>query len=87
MFFDKNHYKDWLFIYVPMADRGGLLTGPVQPGLPSGNLAGVSGTVGGVPGQGIGQNQGFGQGQGATNGAPGFSNQNQQNTGQQSPPQ
>ena len=29
VFYDKNHYNDWLFIYVPQADRGGLLTGPV----------------------------------------------------------
>ena len=98
VFFDKNHYKDWLFIYVPIADRGGLLTGPVQPGLPSGNLAGVSGTVGGAQGvgqgtgqgqgQGFGQAQGFGQGQGLSNGqSPGLSNQDQPNTGQQSPPQ
>src|SRR3981189_1316692 len=28
VFYEKNHYKDWLFIYVPPADRGGLLTGP-----------------------------------------------------------
>lgn len=27
----KNHYKDWLFIYDPTSDRGGLLTGPYQP--------------------------------------------------------
>jgi hypothetical protein len=88
VFFDKNHYKDWLFIYVPMADRGGLLTGPVQPGLPSGNLNGVSGTAGAVQGFGQNQGQGFGQGQGLTNGQPqGLSNQSQQNNSQQSPPQ
>lgn len=29
----KNHYKDWLFIYDPTSDRGGLLTGPYQPQL------------------------------------------------------
>ena len=27
----KNHYNEWLFIYDPSADRGGLLKGPVQP--------------------------------------------------------
>jgi type II secretory pathway pseudopilin PulG len=96
VFFDKNHYKDWLFIYVPMADRGGLLTGPVQPGLPSGNLNGVSGNAGAVAGQGQGfgqnqgfgqsQGQGFGQGQGLSNGqSQGLSNQ--QNNGQQNPQQ
>jgi hypothetical protein len=29
-FNDKNHYKDWLFIYDPTSDRGGLLVGPWQ---------------------------------------------------------
>jgi type II secretory pathway pseudopilin PulG len=90
VFFDKNHYKDWLFIYVPMADRGGLLTGPVQPGLPTGSLSGVSGTFGALPGQGQGQGQGLGQsqGQGITNGQPqGLSNQTPQNNGQQGPQQ
>jgi type II secretory pathway pseudopilin PulG len=27
----KNHYNDWLFIYDPSFDRGGLLVGPWQP--------------------------------------------------------
>ena len=40
VFYGKNHYNDWLFIYVPVADRGGLLTGPVNPGMPTGNLNG-----------------------------------------------
>src|SRR5208283_4833366 len=40
VFYDKNHYNDWLFIYVPMADRGELLMGPVNPGMPTGNLNG-----------------------------------------------
>ena len=40
VFYNKNHYNDWLFIYVPMADRGGLLKGPVNPGMPLGNLNG-----------------------------------------------
>jgi len=39
-FYQKNHYKDWLFIYVPQADRGGLLNGPVNPSMPMGNLNG-----------------------------------------------
>jgi type II secretory pathway pseudopilin PulG len=38
VFYEKNHYKDWLFIYVPQADRGGLLTGPVSLNGPTGNL-------------------------------------------------
>lgn len=27
----KNHYNDWLFVYDPASDRGGLLKGPIQP--------------------------------------------------------
>jgi type II secretory pathway pseudopilin PulG len=42
VFFDKNHYNDWLFVYVPQADRGGLLTGPINPGAPAGNAGGVN---------------------------------------------
>src|ERR1700732_1706637 len=45
VFYDKNHYNDWLFIYVPQADRGGLLTGPVSLNGPTGNLGGT------IPGQ------------------------------------
>jgi type II secretory pathway pseudopilin PulG len=45
VFYDKNHYNDWLFIYVPQADRGGLLTGPISTSL----LA--AGAMGAVPGQ------------------------------------
>jgi type II secretory pathway pseudopilin PulG len=36
VFFDKNHYNDWYFIYIPQADIGGLLKGPINPGLPTG---------------------------------------------------
>jgi type II secretory pathway pseudopilin PulG len=60
-FYGKNHYNDWLFIYMPMADRGGLLVGPVNPSMPTGNMGGLT------PGQmaagqnGLGQN-GVGQG-------------------------
>jgi type II secretory pathway pseudopilin PulG len=32
-FYDKNHYNDWLFIYDPTSDRGGMLNMPVQPNL------------------------------------------------------
>jgi type II secretory pathway pseudopilin PulG len=83
VFFEKNHYKDWLFVYMPTADRGGLLTGPVNPGMPTGNLnggplQGVSGTFG--QGQGPAQSSGVPGGQ-----SPGFGNQNQQNSSQ--PPQ
>jgi type II secretory pathway pseudopilin PulG len=41
VFYGKNHYKDWLFIYVPQqAGLGGLLKGPVNPGMPTPNLNG-----------------------------------------------
>ena len=42
----KNHYNEWLFIYDPSADRGGLLKGPVQPDANKG-LGGINPT--GVP--------------------------------------
>ncbi len=59
VFYTKDHYNDWLFIYVPAADRGGLLTGPINPGMQTGNMGGLSpGQMpGGIPGQG-----GFGTG-------------------------
>lgn len=39
VFYQKNHYNDWLFFYVgPQADQGGLLKGPVNPGAPIPNL-------------------------------------------------
>ena len=80
VFFEKNHYKDWLFVYMPTADRGGLLTGPVNPGMPTGNLnggplQGVSGTF--VQGQGPAQPSGVPGGQ-----SPGFGSQNQPNSSQ-----
>jgi type II secretory pathway pseudopilin PulG len=55
VFSEKTHYNDWLFIYVPQADRGGLLTGPVSLNGPT------SGFAAGVPGQGglSGQGQGL----------------------------
>lgn len=54
VFYSKNHYNDWLFVYLPVADRGGLLNGPVNPGLPTANLNGVApgGTISGQ-GQGL----------------------------------
>ncbi len=60
VFYDKNHYSDWLFIYVPMADQGGLLKGPVNPGMPTGNLNGPvnPGQPGGLPGTGLTPNVG-----------------------------
>lgn len=63
VFYTKDHYNDWLFIYLPQADRGGLLTGPVNPSMQTGNLGGLTPgqTAGGAPGQG-GFGQGLGQG-------------------------
>ncbi len=63
VFYDKNHYNDWLFVYLPTADRGVTLTGPVNPGMPTPNLNGAApGLPGATPGQtGFGQG-GFGQG-------------------------
>jgi len=68
VFYTKNHYNDWLFIYLPMADRGGLLNGPVNPtggvtsGIPGAVTPGMPGMPGGMPGQGGFGQSGFGQG-------------------------
>jgi type II secretory pathway pseudopilin PulG len=63
VFYDKNHYNDWLFIYVPQADRGGLLTGPISTTALAGGLTGA------IPGQAGGQPMGGAAGQGiSTNG-------------------
>jgi len=40
VFYGKSRYKDWLFIYLPQADQGGLLKGPINPGMPTPNLNG-----------------------------------------------
>jgi type II secretory pathway pseudopilin PulG len=61
VFYQKNHYNDWLFIYVPTADRGGLLVGPVNPGVPTNNLGGA------IPGQAVSGGQIGGPGQGLSN--------------------
>ncbi len=68
-FFGKNHYNDWLFIYVQGMERGGPLMGPVNPSLPTANLESLppgqsppTGQSGGVSSQGLG-GQGLGQGQ------------------------
>jgi type II secretory pathway pseudopilin PulG len=85
VFYTKNHYNDWLFIYLPMADRGGLLTGPVNPtgggtsGIPGAVTPGTPGMPGGMPGQGGMGQSGFGQG--------GFGQGLNQGPGGQSPSQ
>jgi type II secretory pathway pseudopilin PulG len=58
VFYEKNHYNDWLFIYVSQADRGGLLTGPVSLNGPSGNLgfSPAGQAVAGAPVQGVSPN-------------------------------
>jgi type II secretory pathway pseudopilin PulG len=64
VFYDKNHYNDWLFIYLPQADLGGLLTGPVSLNGPAaGNLGGLGQSVigGQIQGQGGPGQGGFGQ--------------------------
>jgi type II secretory pathway pseudopilin PulG len=62
VFYEKNHYNDWLFIYVPQADRGGLLTGPVSLNGPTGNLGGIApGGGGSLPGQVQGVSPNVGQ--------------------------
>jgi type II secretory pathway pseudopilin PulG len=63
VFYTKNHYNDWLFIYITQADRGGLLVGPINPGAQTGvggigGIGGAPGLSGGVTGQGLGQGLG-----------------------------
>lgn len=52
-FNNKNHYKDWLFIYDPSGDRGGLLNKPWQQDLGNRGFGGVTGQQ---PGMGPAQN-------------------------------
>jgi hypothetical protein len=78
MFNKKTHYKDWFFIYVPQADRGGLLVGPLQPSFTPQNIGVPTGMPGGSMGQGIAPNSGQPQG---------FSPQPQQNLAPTSPQQ
>jgi hypothetical protein len=47
---DKNHYKDWKFVYDPTFDRGGLITGPYDPKKQMGQFPNSS-----QPGQQLGQ--------------------------------
>jgi len=76
VFYEKSHYNDWLFIYVPQADRGGLLTGPVS-------LNGPTGNFGGTPGPPASPGPGFTP----ITGAPGAPTQPPQNQGQTPPPE
>jgi type II secretory pathway pseudopilin PulG len=47
---DKDHYKDWKFVYDPTFDRGGLITGPYDPKKAMGQYVNTA-----QPGQQIGQ--------------------------------
>jgi len=80
----KNHYNEWLFIYNPQMDRGGLLNTPNQPALqgatPVGQPVGAGAAgASGTPGSPFG-NQGMGN-QGSGNQGSPFGG------GQQQPPQ
>jgi hypothetical protein len=63
---DKNHYKDWRFIYDPFFDRGAPITGPYDPKKALGQYA-----TGMQASQGIGTPVGETPGQ-QTQGSPGF---------------
>lgn len=76
VFFEKSHYNDWLFIYIPMADRGGLLTGPINPNASASSMNGAT-PIGGAPGQGQGLVPGL------TPGQSGLGNTGAQNPGVQ----
>jgi type II secretory pathway pseudopilin PulG len=82
VFYQKNHYKDWLFVYMPMADQGGLLKGPINPGMPTGgNLNGNAGQS--VAGQNAsGQGSGFGQSSAFGGQSSGFGQSSGQGFGQ-----
>jgi type II secretory pathway pseudopilin PulG len=92
----KNHYNDWLFIYDPTSDRGGLLVGPWQTPptstIPGANPIGQP-IQGPQSGQGFGQgNSGFGQGNspfggGQFGGSPSQGSQPPQTQGQNPPQQ
>jgi type II secretory pathway pseudopilin PulG len=90
-FNNKNHYKDWQFIYSPMIDRGGLITGPFQPnlgGLGGGNLqAGQNGQNQARPGQSSFGQSGFGQSSFGQQGQSSFGQQGQSSFGQPPQPQ
>jgi type II secretory pathway pseudopilin PulG len=74
VFYEKNHYNDWYFIYVMGMERGGLLRGPVNPNMPSGNVGGLTPSQMNQGASSNGQS-GFGQGfGGAGNSSFGGSN-------------
>jgi type II secretory pathway pseudopilin PulG len=71
---DKNHYKDWMFVYDPTFDRGGLITGPYDPKKQMGQFANTS-QPGQQLGQPIGQQSGTGLNSNPSGSSFGQSNQ------------
>jgi hypothetical protein len=69
---DKDHYKDWKFVYDPTFDRGNLINGPYDPKKQMGQMGNMGGQQLGQP---IGQPQ---QGTGSSFGGGSFG-QPQQN--------
>ena len=67
----KNHYNDWIFVYDPTSDTGGLLVGPWQTPQTKSVMPGAT-PAGQMPGaqQGFGQGQGLGQGFGGQSQGP-----------------
>jgi type II secretory pathway pseudopilin PulG len=83
VFFDKSHYKDWLFIYVPTIAQVGLLTGPVNPNMPpAGSLTPGLPLPGQSPNSGFSPSGGFNQST-----PPPSATQPAPNSGQTSPQQ
>jgi hypothetical protein len=67
----KNHYKDWKFVYDPFFDRGGLINGPYDPTKQLGQYA-----------TGVAASQGIGTPMGQqTGGSPGFNPPTTNNNG------
>ena len=64
VFYTKDHYNDWYFIYVQTLERGGLLTGPINPNAPPPNLNGTPTPQGAGLQNGLGITPNAGQGQG-----------------------
>ena len=66
---DKDHYKDWKFVYDPTLDRGGQINGPYDPTKQLGKFAGANASQG--IGQPIGSQQ---QGSSFNNNGSSFNN-------------
>jgi type II secretory pathway pseudopilin PulG len=79
VFADKNHYNDWLFIYMQSADRGGLLKGPFNPNLQAGNMGGLTPQQMNSGTSGFGSSSGSGSGFGQTGSGSGFGGGQNQN--------